>query len=175
MHRHSGVLRILHCHRCPSWLPIVGSQEQIGIVDHVPISAEHAGSSILVPDVRRDVGFFHESIVSILVFLRPFGFLTIKWAGDLQNDPRVLLFQVNDSLGREHIHAQRTATDEMRVAVANQFFYGLAQAVLEINAAGIMFVETKGHLLGAISCKGTAFISRLPVETVCHVNHSSMP
>ena len=85
------------------------------------------------------------------------------------------MFQINDSLGRKHIHAQRSAADEMRVAVANQFFYGYAQALLKINAAWIVLVEAEGHLLGPIPGKSTALISRLPVETVCHVNHSSMP
>ena len=128
-----------------------------------------------MPDVRRDVCFLHESIVSILVFRRPFACLAIEGAGDLQKDPGVLLFQINDSLGRKHIHAQRSAADEMRVAVANQFFYGYAQALLKINAAWIVLVEAEGHLLGPIPGKSTALISRLPVETVCHVNHSSMP
>jgi hypothetical protein len=63
----------------------------------------------------------------------------------------------------------------MRVAVTNQFFYGYAQALLEINTAGILLVKAEGHLLGPIPGKSTALISGLPVETVCHINHSSRP
>ena len=85
------------------------------------------------------------------------------------------MFQLKDSLGGKHVHAQRTAAYEMRVPVADQFYYGIAQALLEINAAGIVLVKAEGHLLGPIPGKSTALVSRLPVETVCHINHSSKP
>lgn len=75
-----------------------------------------------MPDKRSDISLLYESVVTILVLPGPFGCLTVKGAGDLKNDPGVIALQFKDSLGREHIHAQRASAYEMRVPVADQFY-----------------------------------------------------
>ena len=83
LHWYSRVLRIRYGHRRPSRLPVIGSQEQIGVVNHVPVPAEHAGSGILATDVRCDISLPHEPVVTVLVFPRPLGCLPVKGTGDL--------------------------------------------------------------------------------------------
>lgn len=61
----------------------------------------------MMSDECFDISFLHEPVVAILVFPRPFGCLTVKGAGNLQNDPWVITLQLKDSLRREHIHGKQ--------------------------------------------------------------------
>ena len=96
-------------------LAVVGGEQQVSVVHQIVIAAEHGASGVGVAGGGDDVCLCEEPVVPRAQFGRPSCRLIVEGTDHLQNHVRMPRAQFEDGFGGEHIHAQRTAGDEMAI------------------------------------------------------------